>query len=424
MNVSAAESPVALDMDTYPKDDNVQILSLEEEKQHFMEVARKALPSWGYPSDSYLTLLNITENATYKVEYTGYKPIIMRVHRLIYAEKESIETEIAWIKSLHRDTDLHLATPLPALDGSYVQTITTPAQREKRHVVCFSFEEGKAPRDSHDDTGSIGKVTLVLGKMPNWLTIPLSRFAAVAYDRISRLLPSAQQSLSPNDIAMYHKLGEIAAILHTHSRRWTLPAFYKRIEWDWDATFKEGWNNFYGVHYHELTGILSHSDIEEIDTCVSLMHKRIKAYGKLPGRYGIIHSDLRMANLLKNSNEITVLDFDDCGKGWYMYDIAGIVGFMEQRPDLHKIIDVIVEGYRKRAELPAEDKREIMTFVMMRRIGLLQAITYHLNNTATGNNESAELTPELLAFYAKGTAVLARRYLRTYRDLPLPTSGH
>lgn len=113
---------------------------------------------------------------------------------------------------------------------------------------------------------------------------------------------------------MYRTLGEIASILHTHAKSWSLPDYYKRIEWNWDATFGDGWNNFYGTHYR-TNDILKENDLQTIDACTYLMHKRVKAFGKSKERYGMIHSDLRMANLLIHDDQITVLDFDDCGMG-------------------------------------------------------------------------------------------------------------
>lgn len=103
-----------------------------------------------------------------------------------------------------------------------------------------------------------------------------------------------------------------------------------------------------------------------------------------------------------------------------MFDIAGVVGFMEHRPDLKKIIEAVVEGYRARTELSEEDEREIPTFIMMRRIGLLQAIIYHIDNTDPGSNEAAEITPEIMAFYAKGTVILARKYIEKFKNMALP----
>ncbi|MDN6555025.1 MAG: hypothetical protein L0K74_00675 [Acidipropionibacterium acidipropionici] len=37
-----------------------------------------------------------------------------------------------------------------------------------------------------------------------------------------------------------------------------------------------------------------------------------------------------------------------------------------------------------------------------------------------GEGESAEVTPEIAAFYAKGTAILARRYVKRFARTPLP----
>lgn len=414
MNESLQTVPAVISFDS---------MTFEEQKQHFLHVAKKALPLWDYPQDSTIKLLNITENATYRIEHSGYEPIVMRVHRLNYAEKDSIMTEISWILDLRKDTSLHLATPLKSKKGSYIQTIETPELNERRHVVCFSYEKGKAPVDSHDDTATIGKIASVANKIPNRITLPVFRFAAVAYDKMNKIgTGNKKGTLSHDDIAMYRKLGEIAAIIHTHSKSWNPPDFYARIEWDWDATFGDGWNNFYGAHYRDLK-ILNEMDLETIDACAYLMKKRIDAYGKSPDRYGMIHSDLRMANLLQNGSEITVLDFDDCGRGWYMYDIAGIVGFMEHRPDLPAILSEILIGYRKKAYLSKQDELELPTFIMMRRIGLLQAMIYHVDNTSAGAGESAELSPEILAFYAKGTVVLARQYIRNFKKLPLPRAN-
>jgi Ser/Thr protein kinase RdoA (MazF antagonist) len=399
-------------------------LPFERQKEHLRGVAQRALCLWGYPENSRLALLNITENATYRVDADGLKTMVMRVHRIDYAERKSVETEIAWILALKRETMLNITAPLKALGGQYVETIYTQGMEERRNVVCFDFVPGKSPRDSQDDNDDLGKIMSAMAKIPKWVTVPLFRGAAAAYDRLGRLV-GKKNKLTVEDANMYRTLGRIMATIHRQSESWQAPAFYQRIEWDWNATFGAGWNNYYGAHYWELTDYLKPGEIRAIDDCAALMRRRVEAYGKGAQRYGMIHSDLRMANLLINEGKITVLDFDDCGRGWFMYDLACILGFQEHRPDLRHVIDVIVEGFREVRPLEADELREIMTFMMMRRVGLLQAIMYHLHNTDTGSGESAQLSPEIMAFYAKGTAILARSYLREYAGLPLasPPAG-
>ena len=148
------------------------------------------------------------------------------------------------------------------------------------------------------------------------------------------------------------------------------------------------------------------------------IRERLALYGESPKHYGMIHSDLRTANLLKDGDTITVLDFDDCGMGFYMYDVAGAVALMEHRPDLQEIVDEILKGYEPVRKLSQADRDEIPTFIMMRRIGMLQSLESRIGSVAAGEGESTELTPQILEFYAAGTIVQARQYLETYAVKP------
>jgi len=395
-----------------------QYLSFDQQKSHLRSVAQRALALWGYPEDATVELMNITENATYRVEAPGLPRVAMRVHRLHYASRESIRAELDWLLFLREHTKLKVVEPRPSVDGSYVQTVATPALSEERHVVCFAFAGGSPPRDSQDDTEDVGRLIRAVSWIPRFVTIPLFSFAAVLHAALGKA--SAKSTLSGDDRHLYRNLGRIAATLHREGARWQPPSPNPRIEWDWEATFGTGWNNYYGSHYRQLSGFLTEQDFQTIDRCREVMKARVEAFGRAPERYGMIHSDLRLANLLVDGDQITTLDFDDCGRGWYLYDVACIVGFQEHRPDLSSVLDVIVEGYREVRPLSVQERKELKTFVMMRRIGLLQALHYHLDNTSAGAGESAELTPEILAFYAKGTVVLARNYLAEFAELPLP----
>lgn len=390
-------------------------LPFDQQIEHLNTVAIRALERWKYPKESTLKLLNITENATYLITAEN-KRMVMRIHRIDYAEKNSVKTELAWITNLMATTDLNIVTPIPSKDGNLVETIYTHSLDEERNVVCFEYVEGKAPQDSNDSNEDISAVARVLKYIPNAISVPVFGWAASVYHGVNKKFPSLwKNSLKTADISMYETLGEIAANIHINSMNWEAPEYYKRIEWDYDSTFKNGWNNYYGVHYQQLTEWLKPKEIEILDECAALIKERVEKYGKSNDRYGMIHSDLRMSNLLIDGDKITVLDFDDCGKGWYMYDVACICGLMEHRPDLHLIFDAIMNGYKRIRPVSAEDEKEINTFVMMRRIGMLQAIVYHLNITVEGGGESVELTPEIVSFYAKGTIILAKEYMAKYK---------
>ena len=74
----------------------------------------------------------------------------------------------------------------------------------------------------------------------------------------------------------------------------------------------------------------------------------------------------RLANLLVDGGRTTVIDFEDYGLSWYLYDLACVLTFNQDRPDVRELIALRVDGYRQVEPLSAEDEAEIDTFVMLR----------------------------------------------------------
>jgi len=101
-----------------------------------------------------------------------------------------------------------------------------------------------------------------------------------------------------------------------------------------------------------------------------------------------------------------VIDFDDCGFSWFMYDFSTTVSFMEDHPRVPELRDAWVRGYRSVAELGAAVEAELQTFVMLRRLLLVAWIGSH----HTFAPEAAELG----AGFTAGTCVLAEEYLSTH----------
>ena len=116
-----------------------------------------------------------------------------------------------------------------------------------------------------------------------------------------------------------------------------------------------------------------------------------------------MHADIRLANLLVDGPHVRVIDFDDCGFSWFMYDFATTVSFFEDHPQVPELKDAWVEGYRSVATLDPADEAELDTFVMLRRLLLVAWIGSH-HRFAT---EAAELG----AGFTDGSCALAEQYL-------------
>lgn len=76
----------------------------------------------------------------------------------------------------------------------------------------------------------------------------------------------------------------------------------------------------------------------------------------------MIYSDCRFANILNNDGKYILLDFDDFGEGWYVYDLTSVFGFNEDHPYMREASKRLIAGYQEIRELTDEDLDLFDTF--------------------------------------------------------------
>jgi Ser/Thr protein kinase RdoA (MazF antagonist) len=116
---------------------------------------------------------------------------------------------------------------------------------------------------------------------------------------------------------------------------------------------------------------------------------------------------LRPANLLVDGDRLWVIDFDDCGFSWFLYDFAAAISFLEHEPDVPDLLDAWIEGYSTIAELTDDDIAMMPVFIMLRRMLLTAWIASH-PETATARRMGED--------YTHGTVALARAFLAEYAE--------
>ena len=316
-------------------------------------LAQSALPLWGLPAAAAVTLINLSENATYRIDLPEGPPKILRVHRENYHSANAIRCELAWLEALQADGGVVTPPVVPGLDGRKIQTKRSPELARPRHMVLFEFLEGEEPEETQELAGH------------------------------------------------FEILGEISAKLHIHARTWQRPANFERLTWDYEHMLgaNPNWGDWREAPAMdgEALKILSRQD--------AAIRRRLEIFGKGPERYGLIHADLRLANLLLHGASTRVIDFDDCGFGWNLYDFATGVSFFEESPAVPELAASWVEGYRKHLDLPTEDEAEMMTFVALRRMVLLAWI---------GSHGETDLAKQHGLAYTRDSCDLAERYLSSF----------
>jgi len=293
------------------------------------QFARSAAIEFGLGDDVTLSLLNVSENATYLVTDPSDNRSIIRVHRPHYHSPEAIESELDWITALRTDNLVRTPEILSAPDGRRVVSATNDSG-ERRNAAMFEFMKGVEPTE----------------------------------DRL---------------VDDFFTLGAIAARLHQHSRAWKRPAGFTRMVWDFDSAL--GPNGHWGSWRDGLA--MGPQELEVLGRLAATIERRLAAFGSGPDRFGLVHADMRLANLLVDGSDVTVIDFDDCGIGWFMYDLGSSVSFIEDHPLVPAMTDSWVQGYRTTGELSKEEELELPTFVMLRRLLLVAWVGTH-QDTDTG----------------------------------------
>jgi Ser/Thr protein kinase RdoA (MazF antagonist) len=98
----------------------------------------------------------------------------------------------------------------------------------------------------------------------------------------------------------------------------------------------------------------------------------------------IIHADMHGGNVLWNQDHLSVIDFDDCGFGLPIQDLATALYYF----DTPEQDSAFREGYTSVAPLPECSEREMKMFFLQRRIVLLNYLY------ETSNLEHRSMIPE------------------------------
>jgi len=331
-------------LDILPHTDHLAIL---------LDTARAALERYDLPPGSTVSLVNLSENATYKVEAPDGRRWALRIHRHGYHSRMAIASELAWRVALRQSGVVATPVPVTGRDGEAIQEVSHPRLPQPRHAVLSHWETGDEPGIGED------------------LSAP------------------------------FETLGEVTARMHIHARQWQRPSWFTRLTWDFETALGENphwgrWREGVGMDA-ERTKIFART--------VQVIGKRLHAYGKAPERFGLIHCDLRLANLLIEGHEVKVIDFDDSGFSWYMYDAATPVSFYEHEPQVPALLDAWKTGYRKVLPILKEDEAEIPTFIMLRRILLVAWVASHIE---------AEFPQQLGAGFTAGAIPLCEDYLSRF----------
>ena len=311
-------------------------LGLRAQLRRLRRLGRTALASFGV-QDAGLTLLRHEANTTFRVETVAGR-FLLRINRPNVHTHETIESEMAWLTALRRETDLGVPEPVRSRDGSFVVVVEDAGVPVPHACVLMRWLDG--------------------------------RFS----DR--RLTP-----------AQLRRVGALEAHLHDHAESWAPPPGFQRPRVD-TVTDAGKIASIAGSAAASFPG--DHPTRDDAERCLRLVEALISAdaaalvadaldpvrettrrLAQTPGSFGLIHGDLHYENFLFHDGAVRAIDFDDCGWGFHLYDLAVTLWELEERPRYCELRDALLDAYAERRALPHDHTTHLQALFVLRRMQML-----------------------------------------------------
>jgi Ser/Thr protein kinase RdoA (MazF antagonist) len=298
-----------------------------------------------------IRLLLHAYNTTFRVDTTDGRRFAIRLNTGSRKTFEGLRAEMSWLAALALDTDLKIPAPVRTIDGRLFTEVRGSAFGRPLLAAVFEWLPG----------------------------------------------PDLEGGARPDQLFV---AGQAMATLHAHAERWSLPA---------DATLPTLDTILIDVpdHLHDphpqLTPDREHVVHEAFDHITKVLS------GLPPDQpRHVLHADMHLGNMKWSRGRLAVFDFDDCGIGLPLQDLA--ISSYYLRPD-RTLEHAMAEGYATMRPLPTSTVEQYEAVVAARSLVLLNDLL------VTENAEMRAVLPR----YAANTEVKLRHYLHAgefRHDLP------
>jgi Ser/Thr protein kinase RdoA (MazF antagonist) len=290
--------------------------------------------------------IKVRENAVYAVHTADRKRVVLRVHRLGYHSDEALHSELTWMKAL-AEHGIEVPRAILSRSGKPFELIDFEGVPGPRQVDLFEWIEGR----------QLGSVEQGMTAEFQWIE------------------------------QIYGTVGELAARMHNQSCRWQPPAQFERHSWCGEGLAGEAplWGRFWELE------VLTSGQRALFEQLRARISRELTDFAMTSDRFGMIHADLVPENILVDGKRLRIIDFDDAGFGWHMFEIATSLYFIRRESFYEVARDALIAGYRRHRPLPDEHLRLLPMFLAARGTTYLGWV-----HTRKGEATARELTPQLI----------------------------
>jgi Ser/Thr protein kinase RdoA (MazF antagonist) len=266
-------------------------------------LAAEAAAHWG---GTVTRLLRNRENAVFEMRLPTGLRAALRLHRQGYQPDAAIHSELWWCAAL-AGQGVNVPAALPAQGGALLVTLSSG-----RCTSVIEWIEGEP-----------------LGEAGVPFTTPL-----------------------PLLLDRHVALGALVRALHDTTTRLTLPPDFQRPAWDLDGLTGE--QPFWGRFWDHPSA--SDEQRNVLIRARNALRERLSGQGAPQ----LIHADVLRENVLVNGHSVSLIDFDDSGWGFPLYDLGTTLSQNLYEPAYPDIRDSLMQGYG------TSDKEMVETMTLAR----------------------------------------------------------
>ncbi len=167
------------------------------------------------------------------------------------------------------------------------------------------------------------------------------------------------------NVQHYEAIGRIIGQLHEFVKKWKRCRF-NRLPIDvqlYDSEFR----SWYSEEESES------DDALKLRESVQKILDEVKhLLGQGPENFGIVHGDLSFGNVIFAKNQVFPVDFDDCGFGYYIYDLAIVLAGAYGHSEFESKQDALISAYRSVTQVEDKQVSLLPVFVLLRAAMMCQ----------------------------------------------------